>query len=95
MADTGYITKESALSCFNDWIDCYGHEHTADEMTEYLRIEELPEKDVVEVRHGKWLDHQHGRWVYAQCSECGTIHDGKSNFCPECGADMRRVGDKQ
>ena len=46
MADTGYITKESALSCFHDWIDRYGHEHTADEMVEYQRIEDLPVEDV-------------------------------------------------
>lgn len=46
MVDTGYITKESALSCFHDWIDRYGHEHTADEMVEYQRIEDLPVADV-------------------------------------------------
>ena len=49
MVDTDYITKESALSCFHDWIDRYGHEHSADEMTEYQRIENLPVADVVEV----------------------------------------------
>lgn len=49
MADTGYITKESALSCFHDWIDRYGHEHTADEMVEYQKIEDLLPADVVEV----------------------------------------------
>lgn len=48
---------------------------------------------------------KHGRWVNERelvggfnsvwgcdCSECGrTIKtdDGKPNFCPECGADMR------
>lgn len=41
-----YISREAALSCFHDWIDRYGHEHSADEMTEYQRIEELPAADV-------------------------------------------------
>jgi len=49
MADTEYISKEAALACFSDWIDRYGHEHTADEMVEYQRIEDLPVADVVEV----------------------------------------------
>lgn len=35
-----------------------------------------------------------GRWVrrtkyYGDCSECGEISSVKSNFCPNCGADMR------
>lgn len=42
---TDYISREAALSCFHDWIDRYGHEHSADEMTEYQRIEDLPAAD--------------------------------------------------
>ena len=45
MAD--YISREAVLACFSDWIDRYGHEHTADEMVEYQRIEDLPAADVV------------------------------------------------
>ena len=48
-----------------------------------------PSADVRPVVRGKWIDHQEGRWIYAKCSECGTVHDVKSNFCPNCGADMR------
>lgn len=44
-----FISREAALACFSDWIDRYGHEHTADEMVEYQRIEELPVADAVEV----------------------------------------------
>ena len=49
MAEAEYISKEAALACFSDWIDRYGHEHSADEITEYQRIEDLPVADVVEV----------------------------------------------
>jgi hypothetical protein len=91
MADTEYISKEAALACFTDWIDRYGHEHTADEIVEYQRIEDLPEEDVRPVVRGKWID--------GKCDQCGehapywcmasTYHT--TNFCPNCGADMREV----
>lgn len=40
-------------------------------------------------KKGKWTDEQQDRWIYAKCSECLTIHDVKTNYCPNCGADMR------
>lgn len=40
------------------------------------------------VKSGEWIDYQQGRWVYAKCSLCGTVHDVRSNFCPSCGAEM-------
>jgi rubrerythrin len=49
----------------------------------------FPVADVRPMVRGKWIDHQEDRWIYAKCSECGTVHDVKSNFCPNCGADMR------
>ena len=48
----------------------------------------IPAADVRPVVRGKWIDHQEGRWIYAKCSECGTVHDVRSNFCPNCGAAM-------
>ena len=50
--------------------------------------DDLPAADVRPVVRGKWIDHQEGRWIYVKCSECGTVHDVKSNFCPNCGAAM-------
>ena len=35
------IHREDALNCFHDWIDQRGDVHTADEMPEYQRIEQL------------------------------------------------------
>ena len=48
----------------------------------------------------KYDDPKTGKWIEAsedwrnqitwwQCSECGTPSSIKSNFCPNCGADMR------
>lgn len=59
---TDYISREAALACFSDWIDRYGHEHSADEMIEYQRIEDLPAADVVEVvRCGECRERTSGR----------------------------------
>lgn len=56
-------------------------------------IDSIPSADVAEVRHGKWVN--------GECSECGgdapfwpmatTYY--RSNFCPNCGADMRKDGE--
>lgn len=92
MAD--YISREAALDCFSDWIDRYGHEHTADEMTEYQRIEDLPVADVRPVRKAKWECSEHQGLWFSRCSGddgCGGYVPGCTSyrFCPNCGADMR------
>jgi len=59
-------------------------------ITAISEIEALLAADVRPVVRGKWIGHQEGRWIYAKCSECGTVHDVKSNFCPNCGAKMEK-----
>lgn len=51
-------------------------------------ISEWEPANVAPAVHGTWIDHQIGNWIYAKCSECGTVHDVKSHFCPHCGAKM-------
>lgn len=68
-------------------------------------IEDAPTADVVEVRHGYWVDYECG-----ECSECGNrisdIMDGESDYrssfsiydlvaCPYCGAKMDRERSEQ
>ena len=63
------------------------------------RIRELPSADVQPVKHGKWIDaytwtmfHEFkssGRGEHFWCSECEQGQKQKSNYCPNCGADMR------
>lgn len=88
-----YISREEALACFTDWIDRYGHEHSADEMVEYQRIEDLPEEDVRPVVRGEWVS-VHDR--YGICSNChrGDHIDPLAGFCRFCGADMKKKGGK-
>jgi rubrerythrin len=47
-----------------------------------------------EPKSGKWIDTKGNTESYAreyECSECGGTMLGESNFCPNCGADMREV----
>lgn len=58
-------------------------------------LRSIPAADVRPVVRGKWIDYQQGRFVYAKCPKCETVHDVRSNFCPNCGAmmDMREEHD--
>jgi len=38
---------------------------------------------------GTWESKLEDRWIYAHCPFCDTIWNTKTNFCPNCGADMR------
>lgn len=75
-----YIDKDKAI---DEVFEAF-----ADGRSAYIALEAIPAADVQPVRHGRWIDHQKGRWVYAKCSECVTVHDVKSNYCPICGAKM-------
>ena len=60
-------------------------------------IEQAPTADVVEVKHGYWIDKSSGRHLHiaSWCSVCGNksgIGGIESNrhkpYCPNCGAKM-------
>ena len=58
------------------------------------RILEYPFSDVQPVRRGKWLEIAgYGGWseTYYQCPECNTTEYIPSNYCPNCGAELRGV----
>ena len=46
--------------------------------------------DYLDEIRGEWLPKPDGRFIYAQCSECGKIRDTASNYCPFCGCLMDR-----
>jgi hypothetical protein len=50
--------------------------------------------DVVEVVHGEWIRPTmiNGRtFDIPHCSACGDVPCDTKNYCPNCGADMRRI----
>ena len=48
-------------------------------------------------KKGMWIEHNPHKWglgIVFECSECGEKIDCEpSNFCPNCGADMREDGE--
>lgn len=75
--------------------DPYGGEYHIDIVHSY-DVKNAPTADVVEVRHGHWIEHiEKPDWleddveVFYNCSECGTSHWSISPpYCPNCGAKM-------
>lgn len=67
---------------------------------------EVPTSDVVEVKRGEWIEKQQtvrmGDMIitgtYPTCNLCGQAEIGmvkQTNFCPNCGADMREINEKK
>ena len=48
-----------------------------------------PTADVVEVKHGKWIFTDSSLFPVYRCSVCNKRDDGKTRFCPNCGAEMK------
>lgn len=55
-------------------------------------IDESPSADVIERKRGKWIAMGGGDW---KCSCCNYTVSPWNNtqFCPNCGADMREEGE--
>lgn len=59
-------------------------------------IEDAPAADVVEVRHGTWVEDYDCGEIVLSCSLCGEqywitpkeLKKHKPNYCPKCGAKM-------
>ena len=58
-----------------------------------VQIEEAPTVGAVEVVHGRWEKRKaivfDDEMVGYRCSKCNTTWDAETNYCPNCGADMR------
>lgn len=86
-----YIERENAIA----WFMPYEHAgESIDADVVISDIKGMKAADVAPVRHGKWLPTTkwwQGGSAWKQCSECGILHLGKSNFCPNCGAKMEKM----
>ena len=66
---------------------------TLGEMKEW--VENQPVVEAVPVVHGEWILEEKAGVDYWCCSHCHKIRSEyyakpKDNFCPNCGADMRK-----
>lgn len=52
------------------------------------KLKSIPTIDAEPVKHGKWIEYPIADGMN-QCSECGVLRFGESNYCPNCGAYMR------
>ena len=63
----------------------------------YAIIEKQPTVDAVEVVHGRWGEYEVFKGAASlngyPCSACGKRVSAKTNYCPNCGADMRERKD--
>lgn len=50
------------------------------------RIKAIPAANVREVKRAKWRE---GVYAGYRCPVCATTWDAPTNYCPNCGADMR------
>lgn len=49
---------------------------------------EVEELSLAPKKLGYWKGKQMQRWIYAECSECGNVHNVPTKFCPDCGIEM-------
>ena len=60
-------------------------------------LKDIDEQPTVELPHGEWIckgSVGNGTW----CSVCDTnikLFPNRYSFCPNCGADMRKEGEKE
>ena len=97
-----YIEREAAKARLRIWItDCVlaGDNETADRFRDCIDLlDSIPAADVVEVRHGRWIQpHWKNSNYCCNCSECGgeAMHreyqwdkNGIYPICPNCRAKM-------
>lgn len=88
------IDADALIKDVKDLPNCpNGYSGTYDKACIIGLIEDAP---TIEERKGKWINHRNdmGHNI-ADCSECGEAMqwydpDTSPNYCPNCGADMRR-----
>lgn len=96
-----YIDADALTLKIDDWrVDL---EETYGKNDEYVQclesvlgiIDDAPTADVVEIKHGKWVEKWNGHFksCMPRCSLCSSASPFKYNYCPTCGADMGRKED--
>lgn len=87
---TDYISREAANNALRECVRAYPNSFYNGIEVARTVIHKLPAADVRPVARGKWQFHMFtaNSWGY-ECRVCHTTWDSPTNFCPNCGADMR------
>ena len=107
MAETEYIEREELINRLEDAKEKLMNNTTMSSLMAvvvndiYISfIKEYPTADVVEVRHGHWIEEYDCGYITPHCSECGetaltkeeTSYDYVySSYCPRCGAKLDKT----
>ena len=97
---TDLISRQQAIDIIEDFP--HGDVWNVESMEEMVyRIKQLPSAKP-ERKRGKWIDGKRMKndgtfYWFRQCDQCGYERNAcdtekDSNFCPDCGADMRQIG---
>ena len=99
--DGEVIYRQQAIDIIEDFP--HGGVWNVESMEEMVyRIKQLPSAQS-ERKRGKWIDGKRMKndgtfYWFRQCDQCGYERNDcdtekDSNFCPDCGADMRQIGE--
>lgn len=56
-------------------------------------LSNIPAVDIIEVKHGKWIENSIPDSMLKICSNCGFTCGAYSfNYCPNCGVKMGKEG---
>ena len=103
MAEKEYIEREALLRYLNDiWLSATPNDFMPDDDRQLAMVrcmglndamdavKSIPAADVRPVVRGEWQFHMFtaNSWGY-ECRVCHTTWDTPTNYCPNCGADMR------
>ena len=101
-----YIEKAAVKDEILSWAVCINHPELLSKEDTMYCIDNIPAADVVEVRHGRWIEDERtypGPGLKNNlCSVCGEIAGSwkeglepgrKWAYCPNCGARMGKEAD--
>ena len=86
MTEKEFIERNAALSAALSGANEWGSFER--EVAIMKALEEVPTADAKEVKHGAWVERI--KYYYYSCSLCGYLTSHRTNYCPDCGAEMSK-----
>lgn len=94
------ISRQAVTKFLNDWLSCLFencHKQSASDLKMIIKdFKNLPSVQPERLK-GRWIEsHEHAyidngvkEWINWYCSECDAPNSDPTDFCPNCGTDMR------